>query len=117
MTPEEFAAASKKATAEDLKSGAIGLVMAILGLVSTNFFFARLPERLTTVNALLSLLFFIILSAPWIFIISGFYRRTKRLRLLCPHCEKPFFPQDRKIVLSGGACCYCGQPVIERTRS
>jgi len=111
MTPEEFAAASRKATSEELKFGAIGLGAMMLGSV---FLFECLPEKLASVNALLLLLVFIILCPPWIFIIWGGYRRIKRLGLQCPHCEKPFFAQDRKIVLSGGACCYCGKPVIER---
>ncbi len=117
MTPKEFATASKKATSEDIKYGSIGLGVMALGLVLANFLFGCLPERLTTVNALLSLLYFVLLSTPWIFIILRIRQHAKRRGLQCPHCEKPFFTQERKIVLSGGACCYCGKPVIARTHS
>ena len=88
--------------------------MMILGLASTNFVFSHLPEKLTGANALLSLLVFILLITPWVLVIVILARRTKRLGLQCPHCEKLFLAHDRKIVLSGGACCYCGKPVIER---
>lgn len=117
MTSEEFAAASKKATSVEIKAGSIGVVAMILALASTNFLFARLPLQLTSAYALLSLIVYIALIAPWILVVWIYLRHTKRLRLQCPHCEKPFLAQDRKIVLSGGACCHCGKPVIARTHS
>lgn len=117
MTPEEFAAASKKATSEDIKYGGIWLGVMALGYLVTTILFGRLPAPLTTANALLSLMCFVILSTPWIFIILRIRQHAKRRSLQCPHCEKPFLAQDRKIVLSGGACCHCGKPVIARTHS
>jgi uncharacterized membrane protein YecN with MAPEG domain len=114
MNPEEFSISVKLAEAEEKKGQWSFLVIYIGGMLVIGLPFARVPEDLWWVHLIGIILFFGWLLLPIRFLLKKARIRAEKYGLKCPHCHKAFLVPDRKIVLSGGNCCYCGLTVISK---
>jgi uncharacterized membrane protein len=114
MKREEFAASVAIVESQEKKGQWLFLVVYIGGMLLIGLPFARVPEELWWAHIIGIILFFGWLVLPIPFLLKKARKRAEKYSLRCPHCEKQFLAPDRKIVLAGGNCCYCGLPVIEK---
>ncbi len=114
MTRENFAAAVSKVDSEESRGQWFFVAIYIGGMLVIGLPFARIPKEYWWAHLLGIILLFGWIIGPIPILLKAARARAERNNLRCPECGKHFLGTDRKLVLAGGNCCYCGNTIIEK---
>ena len=114
MKRQDFDAAVDKVTAEENRGQWLFLAVYVGGIIAVGLPFSRIPEQYWWAHIIGIIALFAWILGPIPFLLRAAKKRAERNGLQCPHCGRHFLGPDRKVVLAGGNCCFCGDAIIEK---